>query len=131
VAAHPPAAAALMAHVDPAPDRRRARGFRSRGTSGLACGPMDALRKLTLLVGAITVALLLFAGPALAVEDDATEAPATQDEGGRIEIAETPRDRLGLILLGVLVAAGGLALANGRRQLKGDRPQASGEFRWR
>jgi hypothetical protein len=97
---------------------------------------MDALRKLTLLVGATLVALLLVAGPVTAVEEspdgESTEAPGGHgDDGGRIEIAATPRDRLGLLLLGSLAAAGGLAFANGRRQLKGERPQASGEFRWR
>lgn len=94
---------------------------------------MDAIRKLVLLAGATLVALTLAVGPVLAVEDDAdtggVEAPA--DEGGRIPLAENNRDLLGLFLLGSLVAGGGLALANARRQLKGERPQASGEFRWR
>jgi hypothetical protein len=97
---------------------------------------MDALRKLTLLAAATLVALLLVAGPVTAVEEspdgESMESPGGHgDDGGRIEIAETPRDRLGLLLLGSLVAASGLAFANGRRQLKGERPQASGEFRWR
>ncbi len=69
------------------------------------------------------------AAPALAVEESETEAEAEGD--GRLQLAETPRDRLGLVLLGALFVGGGLAAANGRRQLKGERPQATGEFRWR
>ena len=93
---------------------------------------MDAFRKLMLLIGATSVALMLVAGPALAVDDAPGDVPATEEPAGeRIPIAETPRDRLGLLLLGAFVVAGGLAFANARRQLKGERPQASGEFRWR
>lgn len=101
---------------------------------------MDALRKLTLLVAVTLAALALVAGPTLAAEDapetpaetPAEEAPATEDgDDHRRAIAETPRDRLGLLLLGSMVAAGGLAWVNARRQLRGERPQASGEFRWR
>ena len=60
----------------------------------------------------------------------AEEAPAGS-EGGRRPIADTPRDQLGLILLGALLAGGGLAVANARRQLRGERPAADGQFRWR
>jgi len=87
------------------------------------------------------VALMLLAGPAvaqiegpavLAVEDTLDETTESgESEGGRRPLADSPRDRLGLLLLGALFIGGGAALANGRRQLKGERPQASGEFRWR
>lgn len=92
---------------------------------------MDTIRRLTILAAAV-LAVGLLAGPAFAVDEpagDATEQPA--DDSGRIQMAETPRDRLGLLLLGALVVGSGLAFANGRRQLKGEHPQASGEFRWR
>jgi hypothetical protein len=104
---------------------------------------MDTLRKLMLLVGAAMLALTLTVGPAFAdvdeaeeapvVEDDAEEAPATQqeDDDGRIALADSPRDRVGLILLGSLFAAAGFGFLTMRRQLKGEHPQASGEFRWR
>jgi hypothetical protein len=105
---------------------------------------MDALKKMLLLVGATMLALTLVAGPALAVEDPAggEEAPAEGEddgvvgehgeaEGGKIQLAETPRDQVGLILLAALLVGGGLAFGNARRQLKGERPTASGEFRWR
>ena len=85
------------------------------------------------------LALVLLAVPALAVDDGAAPALAAEEadteeeaEGdGRLQLAETPRDRLALVLLAALLVGGGLAAANGRRQLKGERPQASGEFRWR
>lgn len=89
---------------------------------------MNTTRKLTLVVG-VVLALAMLAGPAVAVESD--QAPASSDGDHRVAIAETPRDRLGLLLLGALVVGSGVALVNARRQLKGERPQASGEFRWR
>jgi len=98
-------------------------------------------RSWTLGVVAL-VALMLLAGPAaaqiegpgvLAAEDTSEEVPETgeEEEGGRPALADTPRDRVGLLLLAALLVGGGLAVANGRRQMKGERPQASGEFRWR
>jgi hypothetical protein len=105
---------------------------------------MDALKKMLLLVGATLVALTLVAGPALAVDDPAggEDAPVEDEggdivgehgeaEGGKIQLAETPEDVVGLLLLALLVVGGGLAFANSRRQLRGERPTASGEFRWR
>jgi hypothetical protein len=102
-------------------------------------------RSWTLAVVAL-LALTLLVVPAvaqvedlsvLAVEetpDETTEAGETESgetESGRRALADTPRDRVGLLLLAALFIGGGLALANGRRQMKGERPQASGEFRWR
>jgi hypothetical protein len=93
---------------------------------------MDTLRKLTLLVSAAMLAMALTAGPAFAVEDGADDATTTQeDDDGRVALADSPRDRVGLLLLGALFAAAGLGFVNARRQLKGERSQASGEFRWR
>lgn len=87
-----------------------------------------------MLTCAALLAVALLAVPATAVEDavdGAEEEVVTEEEGGRIVLADNPRDRLGLLLLGAMVVGGGVALANGRRQLKGRNPQASGEFRWR
>jgi hypothetical protein len=104
---------------------------------------MDAFKKMLLLVGVALLALTLVAGPVVAAEEPAGgEAPAEgedgevggedgESEGGKIQLAETPRDQVGLILLGGLVVGGGLAVMNARRQLKGERPAATGEFRWR
>ncbi len=81
-------------------------------------------RKLATVLCAAALAMLLMAPAAVAAE------PAGGDDH-RIVLAETPRDRLGLLLLGALIVGSGAALANARKQLRGDRPQASGEFRWR
>jgi hypothetical protein len=103
---------------------------------------MDAFTKLIRLTGAAAIALTLSAGPAVAAEDapaedvpaegeEAVEDASGEEEGGRIQVADTPRDRVGLIVLGFFaaVAAGGAVTVS--RQLKGARPQADGEFRWR
>jgi len=104
---------------------------------------MDAFKKLQLSGGAALAALALFAGPAVAAEDaDVTGEEVADDgadivgdhgeaEGGKMQVAETPRDQLGLVLLAALGIGGWLAASNARRQLKGERPQATGEFRWR
>jgi hypothetical protein len=103
---------------------------------------MDALKKMLLLVGVALLALTLVAGPVAAQEDPAVDDAAVEDddgivgehgeaEGGKIQLAETPRDQVGLLLLTALLVGGGLAFANARRQLKGERPAATGEFRWR
>lgn len=114
------------------PDR-----FAPQVSTRLASAAMNAIRILSLLVSAALTVLVLGAGPAvaeqLAVEDgtEEVESDAGEDEGHRIPIAETPRDRVGLLLLAALVAGGGLAWVQARRQLKGEHDQASGEFRWR
>jgi hypothetical protein len=95
---------------------------------------MKVRTRLGLLALVALLALTLLAVPVLAVDepvDDGGIETVVEDESGRRALADNPRDRLGLLLLTALVVAGGLALANGRRQLKGERPQASGEFRWR
>jgi hypothetical protein len=113
---------------------------------------MDTLKKLPLLFAAALVAVALVATPALAQEDggadadaggdvvdDDAEVPegelevdeAEADEEGRPAIAATPRDRLGLLLLAALVGGGVIAYIGMKRQLGGERPKASGEFRWR
>lgn len=91
------------------------------------------------LLAATAIAVSLSAAPALAAEDpvaeDGTEIvdedAAEEEEAGKIQLAETPRDRVGLIVLGFLgVITVGAAMTTSR-QLKGERPQATGEFRWR
>ncbi len=95
---------------------------------------MNTVTKSLLLVLAALAALVVAVGPVSAAEDEApaegTEA-SVEDEAGKPALAETPRDRVGLILLGFLAAVGLLGFINARRQLKGERPQATGEFRWR
>lgn len=90
---------------------------------------MTVPHKLVLTLLAAVAALCLMVGPALAEVEDPAAPGGGEDH--RISLAETPRDRLGLILLGVLFAGGGIAVVNARRQMKGERDQATGEFRWR
>ena len=95
---------------------------------------MNAHTRLLLLVTVALLALALLVGPAVA-QDDGMEGVTTEQtvetESGRRALADNPRDRLGLLLLTAMFVGGGVALANGRRQMKGENPQASGEFRWR
>lgn len=102
--------------------------MRYAGGTGAKLRRMNASRKLALTLSAAVASVGLLAGPAIAQDTD--PAP-TDDDNGRISMADTPRDRLGLILLGALLTAGGVAFVNGRKQLKGEHDQASGEFRWR
>lgn len=86
------------------------------------------------LATALLLALLSASGPALAATDGpegTTAVLAAETERERRPIAPTQRDQLGLVLYGLMglaVVAGGATL---RRQLRGDRPQTDGEFRWR
>lgn len=79
------------------------------------------------LVGllATVAALTLLAGPALATEGGG------HGEREKITMPESERDRVGLILLGLTGLGALLALENARRQLKGERDQATGKWRWR
>ena len=100
---------------------------------------MNVPRRLALIATAAIAAVSLLAGPAVAddtalaapVDLAVEDAPATGDDDHRISMVDTPRDRFGLLLLGALFLGGGLAVINARRQLKGERGQATGEFRWR
>lgn len=92
-------------------------------------------RRLGIAIAAAVLVLmgvLTLSGPALAATDDAgSTVTLAAEERERIPIAPTQRDQFGLLLYGFMalgVLAGGATL---RRQLKGDRPQTDGEFRWR
>ena len=93
-----------------------------------------ALRPLLAVLVAGLMAMLLLtaaATPVLAAPDGDAPTVLAAEERERRPIAPTQRDQLGLVLYGfmaVIVLAGGATL---RRQLKGERPQTDGEFRWR
>lgn len=90
--------------------------------------PLAAVLAAACLVLAPTAAVAA-PGVALAMEEPA--GGEAEEGSGRRPVAETPRDQLGLIVLGALAAAAALGLGNARRQLRGERPKADGQFRWR
>ena len=104
------------------------------------------LLRLGPVLAAALLAVGLLSGPAAATEgpaptDAATEQTGgeggahTEEEGsGKIVLpldTEKPRDAIGLVMLGVVAAMVALAFENMRRQLKGERRQATGEWRYR
>jgi hypothetical protein len=101
--------------------------------------PVSRVR-VSRLLAATALGLSLTAAPALAADEPAAEdggavaeetAETEEEGGGKIQLAETPRDRVGLIMLGFLGAITAGAGITAVRQLTGTRPQATGEFRWR
>ena len=80
------------------------------------------LARVVTLAGTLALSVLL-AAPAWAAEGGG--------ESEKIQLPATPRDRVGLFLIGAIVLAAALALWNARKQLRGERKQATGEFRWR
>lgn len=87
---------------------------------------METLKKLSLVLSAAVLAMALAVGPAFAA--------AEGDGGGeaeKIQLAQNQHEFVGLILLGFLAIGGLAALLNARKQLRGERKQATGEFRWR
>jgi hypothetical protein len=104
------------------------------------CLPTSVTRaRFARFAAAGLLAVSLSAAPAFAAEDvsptgdEAAETGPGEEEGAseKIQLAETPRDRVGLIVLGFLGAITVLGAITASRQLRGSRPQASGEFRWR
>lgn len=95
------------------------------------------LRFARLLIAAF-VTILLLAGPASAVQDEqspaptGTSAPEGGEESGRMKLPldlEDPQDLVGLGILIITGIGASLAGANMLKQLRGERPQATG--RWR
>lgn len=86
---------------------------------------MQTLRTYLALTAATVLTLVLTALPALATE------ATTGEESGRIQIADDVHGWVGLFLIALIVLAGLAGLLNAIKQLRGERDQASGEFRWR
>lgn len=108
--------------------------------TALPFAPMDTMTRrisrplaATLLAALMTAVLAAVLVTPAAASDAGGTATAVLAAGPneRRPIAPTQRDQLGLVLYGFMlltVVAGGATL---RRQLKGERPQSDGEFRWR
>jgi len=87
---------------------------------------------LTLAATALALAAVLaIAGPALAEQTDGPLLVLAAEERERRPIAPTQRDQLGLVLYAFMAVSVIAGVATMRRQLKGERPQTDGEFRWR
>ena len=97
----------------------------SRSGRPLVIAVLAALAAATVLL-ALTV-------PASAGTEDGERSIAVMaaEERERRPIAPTQRDQLGLVLYGLMGLAVVAGFATMRRQLKGERPQSDGEFRWR
>ncbi len=98
---------------------------------------MSKMIRSLLVVVAASVTLLLMAGPAPAVQGEepptlsGTSAPEGEG-GGRMKLPLDLEDPEDLVGLGILIATGvgvALAVSNMFKQLRGERPQATG--RWR
>jgi hypothetical protein len=61
----------------------------------------------------------------------AAPAALAAEQRDRIQLIERPRDAFALVLYGTLGLITVAGLATLRRQLKGEREQTDGEFRWR
>lgn len=91
---------------------------------------MDLRTRFVVLLSAVVTALFLFVAPVAATEGGGGGAGGGE-EREKIELPSDPHDQVGLVIIIVTVIGGLLALDNARRQLKGERRQASGEWRWR
>lgn len=92
--------------------------------------PARSVRALAAAALALTLVLLGTGAPtALAAPEDTVVLAAEERE--RRPIAPTQRDQLGLLLYGVMAVVAVAGIATLRRQLRGDREQTDGEFRWR
>lgn len=78
-------------------------------------------RALVVLATTVLLSLALAVGPAMATEGEHVKTP----------LPESQHDLVGLVILALTGLATLAAIANARRQLKGERDQASGDFRWR
>ena len=99
--------------------------IKRRVTNPTAVAVAAAIAAATLLLGP--------AAPAAAADEGTAGAAVTLAVGDheRRPIAPTQRDQLGLVLYGFMALATVAGIATMRRQLKGERPQTDGEFRWR
>jgi hypothetical protein len=81
---------------------------------------------------ALSAALLLPPAVAVAAPVEPTPAVLAAAEGHtRRPLAESPRDQLALVLYGLLGLATYAGFSTLRRQLRGEREQSDGGFRWR
>jgi NhaP-type Na+/H+ or K+/H+ antiporter len=88
--------------------------------------PAPAHRR-RLLAAAVLLSLVLTVAVGLVAAPSALAA----EERERVQLIERPRDAFALLLYGTLGLITLAGIATLRRQLKGEREQSDGEFRWR
>lgn len=91
----------------------------------------DRSRALRHRLAAGAMAAVLLAAPGVAVASPGTTAVLAAEEHTRRPLADSPRDQLALVLYGLLGLATVAGFGTLRRQLRGEREQADGDFRWR
>jgi len=94
-------------------------------SSALLAPATVRIRRIAAAAVLVALALTLMVGMTAAPSANAAE------QRERIQLVERPRDAFALVMygsLGLITVAG---LATLRRQLKGEREQSDGEFRWR
>jgi len=94
-------------------------------TSALLTPVTARIRRIAAAAILLALALVLVIGLASAPSAQAAE------QRERIQLVERPRDALALVLYGTLGLITVAGVATLRRQLKGEREQTDGEFRWR
>jgi NhaP-type Na+/H+ or K+/H+ antiporter len=94
-------------------------------TSALLTPVTARIRRIAAAAILLALALVLVTGLASAPSAQAAE------QRERIQLVERPRDALALVLYGTLGLITVAGVATLRRQLKGEREQTDGEFRWR
>jgi NhaP-type Na+/H+ or K+/H+ antiporter len=94
-------------------------------TTALPTSPVTRMGRALAAVAVIALLLILASGLVAAPSAFAAE------ERERVQLIERPRDALALMLYGTLGLITVAGLATLRRQLKGEREQSDGEFRWR
>ena len=101
----------------------------SRPTDAATLPTMTRSLRTRIASGALAAALL--AVPAVAAAAPADVVLAAGEEHSRRPLAESPRDQLALVLYGLLGLTAVVGFGTLRRQLRGEREQSDGEFRWR
>ncbi len=94
---------------------------------------LDRAKSLGTALLAALILTVMLATPAFADVDPHGSSPAVLAVGDheRRPIAPTQRDQLGLVLYAFMAVVTVATIATMRRQMRGERPQSDGEFRWR
>lgn len=99
-----------------------------RGGAAATIRRMSRLSRFAVVVATAVVSVALAVGPVVATEGG---GGGGSGEPTKIQWPDNRRDQVGLVILGIAGGLTVLASVNAVQQLRGRRPQASGEWRWR